>query len=770
MSFWRKLQYLLPSHRRAQERDIRDELESLAAMAEPGELGNITRTAEEARAVWGWTHIEQCCRDLQYALRTMRHSPGFTAAAVLSLALGIGANTAIFSLVDALMLRWLPVRNPQQLIQLSIQSPGAKAAFDSFSYPIVQSLAEQREIFASLAGFSGWNFDVGPAGSITRVPGAIVAGAYYETLELTPVIGRLLTQQDDQPGAPLVAVISYGYWERQFVRNPEIIGQTLRMNDVPVTIVGVSPPGFVGANVGSVAEITMPAAALPRVNPEAAPLLGAGNFWLRVLARPKPDVSIPEAKARLTALWPQISERVIRPDWPATRKKSLAAAAFQFSAGGTGWTYLRTMYRKPLVVLMAVVIVVLLIACANVANLLLARATVRQAEIAIRLAIGASRGRVIRQLLTESVLLSLTGAVFGLALAWLSSRFLINTISTGPTRIAFDLTPNWHILAFTSAVSIATGILFGLAPAFQMTAPSPALKKDTRMSRSPSRLLSSLVSAQIALSLLLLIGAGLFVRTLQNLGSVDLGFNSDDVFLVNLEGRRTALPTELLSDVERVRGVVSASVSTHTPLNGSTWSEPAVPKGQPLPENDNAFFIGAGPRFFETMQTPLLAGRPFNERDSRNSSRVAIINQAYAQRYFPNQNPVGRRLSAVVRGQRSELEIVGLVKNTKLAGFRKPPPPAVYVPYVQLTGDFPTTVEIRATGALGQIAAEIRNALQPRLPNIPVEVRALSAQVGSSNGAGAHDGHSGEWLQYARVAVGLHRAVWIDGIQRGAAY
>jgi putative ABC transport system permease protein len=466
------------------------------------------------------------------------------------------------------------------------------------------------------------------------------------------------------------------------------------------------------------------------VRPEAAPLLGAGNFWLRVLARLKPGVSVPEAKARLSALWPQIAERVIRPDWPAARKKSFTDATFQLSRGGTGWTYLRAMYQKPLAVLMTVVVIVLLIACANVANLLLARATARQPEIAVRLAIGAGRGRIMRQLLAESTLLSLIGAAFGIGLALLSSRFLVGMISSGSSRVEFDLTPNWHVLEFTSLISATTGILFGLAPALQTTkAPSPTLKQDVRMSHSSSGLLSLLVAMQVALSLLLMIGAGLFVRTLRNLEMVDLGFRREGVLLANLEDRRMALPTDLLRDIEQVRGVVSASLSTHTPLNGSTWSEPAVPRGQALPENDNAYFVGAGPRFFETMQTPLLAGREFTDRDSRSSSNVAVINEAYSARYFPNQNPIGRHLSATVRGRRSDLEIVGVVKSTKLAGFRKPPPPTVYVPYAQLTGDFPTTLEIRAAGSLAQVAAEIRRVLSPKLPDFPVEVSALSAQV-----------------------------------------
>jgi len=334
------------------------------------------------------------------------------------------------------------------------------------------------------------------------------------------------------------------------------------------------------------------------------------------------------------------------------------------------------------------------------------------------------------------VLLSLIGAIFGIGLAWVSSRFLVAILSSGSMQVIFDLTPNWHVIGFTSTVAIATGILFGLAPALQATAagPSPVLKENAGMSSSRSRLLSSLVSTQVALSLLLVIGAGLFVRTLQNLKTLDPGFKREGVLLVNLEGHRIGVPKDLLDALQSVPGVISASVSTHTPLNGSTWSEPAVPKGQVIPEKDNAYFIGAGPGFFETLRTPLLSGREFTERDSANDPAVAVINEAYARLYFPNQNPVGQQLSAFVRGEREDLEIVGLVSNSKLAGLRAAPPPTVYVSYFQLTGNFPTTLAIRASGSLPQVAAAIEKELQlqPKLPDAPVEVRALSEQVNAA--------------------------------------
>lgn len=690
------------------------------------DLGNVTLVQEDTRATWGWVALEHLMHDLRYGLRGLRKNPAFTGTAVLSLALGIGANTAIFSLIDALTLRWLPVRDPQALVQIRI----AEDKQESFSYAIVRALAEQEDIFEGVAGFSGWAANVGTPGSTDRVPGALVTGGFYRTLGLNPAAGRLLADEDDRTGAPPVAVISYGYWERQFGRNPQAIGKAVRVNGAPVTIVGVSPPGFVGANVGSVADITMPVAALPAVSPEAAGLLGPGNFWLRVLARPRAGVSKAQARAQAAAVWPQIADRVTPAGWPGFLKEGLAKARFELVPGGTGWTRLRAVFRKPLFVLMGVVALVLVIAGANVANLLLARATVRQREIAVRLAIGGGRGRIIRQLLTESALLGACGAALGLVLAWGTGRLLLDVLSSGPQRVTFDMAPNWHVLAFTSAVAMVTALGFGLAPAFRSAAigPSGMLKEHSGISRSRS--LSSLVVVQVALSVVLVIGAGLFARTLDNLENVDPGFRREGVLLVDLEGRRTAFPRELLDELQQVPGIFQASVSTHTPLSGAVWSEPAVPRGQAVPERDNAYFIGAGPRFFDVVGMRLLAGRGFNDRDTIGSPPVAVVNEAYALRYFNGANPVGHYLSAKVRGHATDLEILGVVKNADLAGLRKAAPPAVYVPYYQLLGNnFPTTLAVRVSGSLSKAAAAVHDCLQPRLPNVPIEVRPLSAQV-----------------------------------------
>jgi predicted permease len=546
-----------------------------------------------------------------------------------------------------------------------------------------------------------------------------------------------LAPADDRPRAPLAAVIGYGYWQRQFAGNASAVGRTLLLNGIPVTIAGVSPRGFDGAEVGFPAEITIAAAALPRVEPSGAGLLQPGTFWLRVLARPKSGVSAARAKAHLDTVWPQLAEGVINPHWPPERRKEMAEAKFDIESAATGHSYLRDQFSRPLLVLMAVAGLVLLIACANVASLLLARATARQREISVRLAIGAGRGRIVRQLLTESTLLAAIGAVLGIWLAWLSSRFLLATLSGGRAPVAFDLSPNWHILGFAIALALATGIIFGLAPALQTTAigGSAILKEDARMTRSRSRLLSSLVGGQVALSLLLLVGAGLFVRTLQNLMNVDPGFRREGVLVVDLDGEREGYGGErltefyagLLDGVRRVPGVVSASIASHTPLNGSTWSEAVVPKGQPLPSDDNAIFIAAGPAFFATMQTPLIAGREFAESD-RGSARVALVNKSFADRYFPGRNPLGEVLTATVTKPPSDLQIVGVVKNSVTSNLRDTPEPTVYVSYFQRDAGTDSLV-IRAAGSLSQAERAIRKELQPSFPTTPIAVRPLSAQV-----------------------------------------
>jgi predicted permease len=465
-----------------------------------------------------------------------------------------------------------------------------------------------------------------------------------------------------------------------------------------------------------------------------AGLLGAGNSFLRVLARLRPGVSTSEAATRLSAGWPRISEPAIEPRWSVARKRTIGAARISFAPGGTGWTYMRELYVKPLQVLMGVVALVLLIACANVASLLLARGNARRKEIAVRLAIGAGRARIVRQLLVESAALSFAGAAAGILLGVFAGRTILSVISEARSPVVLDLTPDWHLLSFTAAVAIVTALLFGAAPALQSTAAEPGqvLKDDARTATARSRLLPALVTAQMALSLMLLIGAGLFVRTLRNLETLDPGFRAEGVYIVELEQRPGTVEPGTLDAIRRLPGVISGSLSTHTPLSGSLWSEPALPAGQPLPERDTAVFIGASPDFFKTLQNRILAGREFDAHDTRESQPVAIVNERYAQRYFPKQNPLGRHLSAVVRGEKRDLEIVGIAQGSNTSGLRAAPPPTVFVAYAQLTGDVPTTVEVRATAPADDISSALKPLLQPLLPNAPIEVTPLASQVGAT--------------------------------------
>jgi predicted permease len=695
------------------------------------ELGGLEQAKERVRTERHGGTLDEVGRDVRYALRLFRRNPGFTFIIVLTLALGIGANTAIFSLIDALMLRWLPVKNPHQLVQISLgAAEGTQPAGESFSYAIVRGLADRRDIFEGVAGFSGFQFEVGVPGATNRVHGALVTGDFYDTLGLNPAVGRLISQQDDSPGAPLVAVLSYGFWERQFGENPSVVGEVVRVSGVPVTIVGVSPRGFVGANVGDVADLTMAVASLPQVAPAAAPLLGPGNFWLRALARPQGGMSKEQTAARLNAIWPEMAKQVIAPHWPESRRREIGESRFQLALGGTGWTYLREIYTKPLFVLMGIVALVLLIACANVSSLLLARASVRRREMAIRLAIGAPRIRILRQLLIESTMLSISGAAFGIGLAWVSGEFLLRLISSGPIQLQFDLTPNGHVLAFTVTVAMLTAMLFGMAPAFQATscAPSTTLKDDSRTGGSRPRVLPWLVAGQVALSVILLAGAALFARTLLNLQNFDAGFAPSSVLLAELDSRQAALPARVIDEVRRIPGVVSASLTSHTPLSGSTWSEPAVPAGQPMPERDNAVFVAAGPRFFATLAIRILAGREFVDSDTAGAPPVAIVNKQFAERHFGNVNPVGQRLSASIAGERREFEIVGLAADVSSRSLRAAAPATVYVAYHQMTGETSTTIAVRYAGNYGRVAADLKDSLASSV-QASFDIHPLSQQV-----------------------------------------
>ncbi|HEY6344398.1 MAG TPA: ABC transporter permease [Bryobacteraceae bacterium] len=560
--FWRR------NREQDLDRELRAHLE-LEAEEQQGRralgpaFGNVTIIKENVREAWGWTWLDRLGQDLRYGLRTLRKSPAFAATAVLSLALGIGASTAIYSLIDALLLRWLPVHNPQELLQLSIAGAPERGPYaENFSYPLVKALETPHDIFAGLCGFTGGRFPTGPRDAVEDTTGAWVTGGFYETLGLQPAAGRLLTPDDDKPGAVPAAVIGYGYWERKYGRDPRVVGQSIQIFGKPVIVVGVTPAGFTGANVGQIADITLPLAVLPQLQPDEPYMIDAGSWWIRVLARPLPGMSRDQLTARMRTIWPQLAESAIPASMPGSLRR-VRGTWIELRPGGTGWTDLRRQFRQPLYVLMALTGLVLLIACANVANLLLARATARQKEITMGFALGASRLRIVRQMLTESLLLSVCGAVLGVALAWLCSRFLLQLLSSGQARaLAMDIAPNWHVLGAAMTAAVGSAVVFGLVS-------SGAKAGGKKRSAAPL-----LVIAQVALSMILLIGAGLFVRTLKNLRGLDTGFQREGILLVAVDGsklgyreaRLAGFYGEVLQRIGTLHAVESASFSAITPL------------------------------------------------------------------------------------------------------------------------------------------------------------------------------------------------------------
>ena len=615
-----------------------DEADRLAR----ADLGGLETARERVRTGrHGW-RLDEIARDVRHAWRRLVRAPGYAAVVLVTLALGIGANTAIFSLIDALMLRPLAARDPGALGLVSLRARGATASATSdlsLSYRLIRALDAQHGIVESVGGFGTFLFDVGEPGSVERIPGAVVTGGFFDTLGLAPGAGRLLTRGDDEPGAPLAAVVSDEYWDRRFHRSPAAIGAVIAVNGVPVTVVGVTAPPFQGVEVGQRADVVLPVSSIAVVRPARSSLLDPGTAWLRALARPAPGLSRVEAASRLNAIWPALSSDVMPARWPAPRRREMVESTFALEPGGRGFTSLREVYDRPLLILQAVAGVVLLLACVNVASLSLARVEGRRRELALRLAIGASRARVVRELLIESLLVSAGGAVAGVGVAAASVRVWVTVIASGPFGAAFGLAPTIHVALFAAGLAVATGLLFGLAPAFQLrdARPSRALSDDVRTSTGRSRLLPALVVTQVALSAVLVGGAGLLVRTLRNLDRVDRGFSVDGVVILRLD---QAPPASLVDHVRHVSGVVAATVATQTPLDGSSWTEPLVPVGQRVPDDDNTRVVGIDAGYFTTLRVPIVAGRAPADGD-RTGPPVSVITERYARQHCPAGNAIG---------------------------------------------------------------------------------------------------------------------------------
>jgi predicted permease len=705
-------------------------------------------------------------QDLRYGLRMLARSPGFAVVAVLSLALGIGANTAIFTLINAVMLKMLPVKEPQQLVLLDYaakewpkpfvnsmdgSSSGGVGRYTStsFSYRTFQEIHARNQAFSSVFGFAMiGRANVGANGEVGLAQAQVVTSEYFSGLGVQPSIGRTFSQQDDRPGAPPVAVISYGYWQRRFGGDRAIAGKAITVNGVPATVIGVTPPEFFGLSPGSSIDISLPLSLRPQLTP--GPNGPANNYltdssywWVLIMGRLKAGITAPQATAGLDGIFKQsISAGLASPPgedavWPT----------IELAPGSQGLDYLRRQFSKPLWVLMTVVGLVLLIACTNVANLLLSRAAARQKEIAVRLSIGATRARLVRQLLTESVLLASLGGLFGLLLAYWGSNLLVGFMSRSDARMLLDLRPDLKVLGFTAAVCLLTGLLFGLAPALRATRLdlTPALKQGAgtlSLGRLRLGLPKVLVVVQVALSLVLLFGAGLFVRTLVNLQNVDVGFRVDHLLIFGVDGikggYKGAAQANLYDRVqERIRalpGVKSVSMSHIALLASSMTSYGGISVPGYVPKagqrsSIRVLYVGAG--FFETMGIPLLLGRTFGVRDDEAAPKVAVVNEKVARLYFGAENPVGRGFSFNSKAATPDTEVVGVVRNAKYEGVRADDPPIIYVPFRQNLNRLRSmTFEVRTAGNPNAVISAVRKAVQYVDPNLPLfNVKTQQAQL-----------------------------------------
>jgi predicted permease len=698
-------------------------------------------------------------QDLRFGARMLLKHKGLTLVAVLSLALGIGANTAIFSLIDAVLMKMLPVKHPEQLVFLeeSGDSQGRKRRSD-ISYEFFDRLRRQPEGLVEVCTFSTrrpLNALVGDRTEVAQTQQ--VSGGFFAVLGTAAIMGRTFTDDDDKvPGAHPVAVISYNYWHRRFARDPAIVGKTISVTGYPFTIIGVTPPEFFGITVDDAPDLWIPMMMRTQILPGESIEDYFNNPLSFVLGRLKPGVTEQQASASLTNLLQQLLLAEAGPRLSPEDQQSLRQARVSLTPASKGLSSLRSQFSEPLRVLMAIVALVLLIACANVANLLLARATARKKEVAIRLALGASRLRLIRQLLTESVLLALSGGALGLFFAWWGGRLLLTLVASGRTPVSLKLTLDARALLFTTVVSLLTGILFGLAPAWRATRVdvAPALAEGARDSGGARLGLGkTLVIAQVAVSLVLLVSAGLFVRTLANLRNVEIGFQPEKVLLFSVdprmlgyEGRRIANLYQLLMErLKTIPGVSHVSLSREGLLFGGGYRSSVYVPGRtprdgenPSPDDkrfspNHSHLYNVGPDYFATVGLPILRGRGFTEQDNESAQAVAVVSEYFARYYFGNEDPLGKRFGRSEE-ENNRIEIVGVVKDAKYNSLRQQTLRTFYVPYLQNPSSWrETTFQIRVAGEPQKIIPALRQAAQAVEQKLPIyNVNTLARQIDAS--------------------------------------
>jgi len=708
--------------------------------------------------------MQNLTQDVRYGIRMLVKNPGFTLVAVLTLALGIGANTAIFSLTDQVLLRALPVRNPDQLVIVS--ALGFKTGHvssdsddsNSFSYPQYKDLRDRAPAFSGLLARFGLSLNVAANGQTERASGELVSGNYFDVLGVRPTLGRVLSSSDETvPGANPVAILSYGYWSRRFGSNPEILNQPLTVNGTSLTVVGVAQPGFTGVQIGRTTDLFAPMSMKPQMTPGWDGLSARNDAWLNIIGRLKPGFTLKSAEAAIAPTFHAIEEAElpelkISPD--SKRAKQYLERHVVLETGVHGRPILQADAETPLHVLLAMVGLILLIACANLASLLVARGEARQREMAVRLALGAGRARLIRQLLTESFLLALAGGIAGVAFASWTLGILVASLRQGVGAAGLESRLDPRVLLFALAISVLTGILFGFGPALRATRTSlQSTLKDQGASvsggKSSVQLRKWLMVSQVALTAMLLASAGYFVKSLLNLERQNLGIKIDHVVQFSIAPKlNDYTPQQTLAFFDRLRhgiaalpGVRAVGVATIRLLDGDDWGSNLTVEGYTAgPDEDTHVFRNAvGPGFFSAMGIPLLSGREFRESDTATSPKVVIINEQMVQKYFAGRNPVGMHIlwgQHTVNGKpevQPDIEIVGVVQNSKHEDLRDQGHPFVYEPYAQTNGLGDATFYVRTSQDPLVLAPTLQGLVRDLDSNLPVyDVKTLAQQADES--------------------------------------
>ena len=709
--------------------------------------------------------MQTLIKDIHFGIRMLLKKPGFTLIAVLSLALGIGANTAIFSLLDAVMLKSLPVQEPDRLVlfgkgqNMGMTNGFPNESWDLFSYPFYRRVQQRTDVFSGVAGqlsipwnvhgFIDSNGPNGSAGDIEQLQVQLVSGTYFPVLGVNAALGRVLNDGDDQtPGGHPVAVVSHSLWTRRLGENPNAIGKTISIDNVSYTIVGVAPREFFGTTVGVAPDLWVPLAMekqMPPAHWNGRDSEQAQSLFL--IGRLNNGVSSEQAASVVNLLFKQTLDAWSSPQPAAQREQALQNARVELTPAGRGLSMLREQFSLSLKVLMGVVALVLLIASANVANLLLAQGTARAKEFAVRAALGAGRMRLVRQLFTESALLAIFGGLVGVALSWWGSRLLLLMASDGPAALPVDVTPNVRVLGFTFAASVLCAVVFGTAPALRASRIEPNTSLRSGKNTAPSSLRNPLgkafVIAQVALSLVLLVGAGLFVRTLINLQSIPSGFNQENVLLLQVDTSATGLKAgdpklgPMLNEVEQkvkaIPGVQAASFAFFT-FNQGFWTSPAFTREPGLAEGESRTVRNniVGDDFFTVMGLPLMLGRGFGPQDTGSSQKVAVISESMAKRFFPNGSPLGKRFGINGPNSADQLEVIGVVKDAKYGNLKEQFRPMAYYPHSQ-SPDVLGNLVVRSSAPVSAIAPQIRQVLREVDRNLPVDdVVTLEDHIGRS--------------------------------------